>query len=205
MMANRSKRNVIAALFLLPLLISCNAVETNRKVPEMSSAQQRSKGVGLTLVTDAVSGAEMLGVEFFADGSDRPFYASSRLTRQNRERMSYPRRVVPEKVRVVWRTSGSETYFDKAGLIRYSAKIVGDFTIPVASRIPDEVIADIRKNGGALRLKFRLKKDGVLFGWDIERAPAEERKYSREEIRAQNLYFPSEYLMVGGDFTETRY
>lgn len=195
----------MVAMSLLPLLISCKAVETSPVKPEMSASQQRLKGIGLTLVTDAVAGAEMLGVEFFADGSERPFYASSILAKKNREIMSYPGRVVPEKVRVVWRVNDTEGYRDKEGLIRYSAKIAGDYTIPVASRIPDEVIASIRKNGGGLRLKFRLKPNGVLFGWDIERKPDEARNYSREEIRARNLYFPSEYLMVGGDFLETRY
>jgi len=33
----------------------------------------RFKGVGLVLVTDAVPGAEMLGVEFYADDSTRRF------------------------------------------------------------------------------------------------------------------------------------
>lgn len=53
-------------------------------------------------------------------------------------------------------------------------------------RIPQEVIDDLHRNGGGLRLKFRLKEDGVLFGWDIERDTNQR------------------YHMVGGDFKEWR-
>ena len=41
----------------------------------------------------------------------------------------------------------------------------------------------------ALRLKFRLKPDGVLFGWDIERPGGGISRFD----------------MPGGDFLETRY
>lgn len=40
--------------------------------------------------------------------------------------------------------------------------------MPVAERISDSVLDYIRKNGGALRLKIRLKDDGILIGWDVE-------------------------------------
>jgi hypothetical protein len=69
--------------------------------------------------------------------------------------------------------------------------ISGDYRIPVAERIPDDVLNDIRAHGGGLRLKFRLKPDGVLFGWDIERAAP--------------LGDVSIFQMPGGDFLETRY
>lgn len=69
--------------------------------------------------------------------------------------------------------------------------IAGDYTIPVAKRIPDSVLRDIRAHGGSLRLKFRLKPGGVLFGWDIE--------------RADPLGNVSVFEVPGGDFLETRY
>ncbi|MFZ6688621.1 hypothetical protein ACO0K0_12810 [Undibacterium sp. SXout11W] len=59
-------------------------------------------------------------------------------------------------------------------------------TFPVAERIPEEVLNDIREHGGNLRLKFRVQSDGVLFGWDIERA-------------GRNL---SVHSNPGGDFKE---
>ena len=147
----------------------------------------RFKGVGLVLVTDAVPGAEMLGVEFYADDSTRRFFASSVLRKGNRSIMAYPGGRVPEQVRVVWRAK-NESFFE-GGEIRYRGPLAGDFTIPVASRIPDEVLREIRSRGGALRLKFRLKPDGVLFGWDIERPGGG----------------ISRFEMPGGDFLDTRY
>lgn len=187
-MTNNTRRKMTAAISLLPFLISCKAVDAGPAKLPMTVAQQRLNGIGLILVTDAVLGAEMLGVEFFADGSERPFYAKSRLTRRNREIMSYPGRIAPESVRVVWRKR-DESYYDAAGLIRYGGDVAGDYTILVARRIPDDVIDDIRKHGGGLRLKFRLKKDGVMFGWDIERDGGGISRFD----------------MPGGDFLETKY
>ncbi|MCY4756500.1 RHS repeat-associated core domain-containing protein [Pelomonas aquatica] len=71
----------------------------------------------------------------------------------------------------------------------YDSEMLGDYTVEVARRIPDEVLADIRARRGALRLKFRLKPDGVLFGWDIERADGGLSRFD----------------MPGGDFNAARY
>ncbi|WP_448444682.1 hypothetical protein [Limnohabitans sp.] len=185
------KRFFVKTLALLPvaaLLSACKATAMGQR-PQLSPTQKRMDGMGLTLVVDAVEGAEMLGVEFFADGNEFPFFAKSRMVRTNREIMAFPSGVVPERVRVTWRKNASEGFYDKQGRIRYSAPIVGDYTFPVASRIPEEVVREIRKNGGGLRLKFRLKPDGVLFGWDIERFSGGLPRHS----------------MPGGDFLETWY
>ena len=71
----------------------------------------------------------------------------------------------------------------------YTGKLAGDYTFLVNSRIPDDVLCDIRQHGGSLRLKFRLKPDGVMFGWDIERSAGNISVFSR----------------VGGDFKEARF
>ena len=185
------KRKLVMSSLLAPIslwLSACQAASSGQRTP-LSEAQRRFDNMGLTLVVDAVEGAEMLGVEFFADGSEVPFYAKSRTVKRNRSIRAFPDGVVPEQVRVVWRSSGTETYFDKSGRIRYSAAIVGDYTFPVASRIPDEIAKEIRSHGGGLRLKFRLKPDGVMFGWDIERFSGGLPRHS----------------MPGGDFLETWY
>jgi hypothetical protein len=62
----------------------------------------------------------------------------------------------------------------------------------VAERIPDSLLDYIRNNGGALRLKIRLKDDGVLIGWDVE------EKFTTpygSGIR---------YVLTGGDFREAQ-
>lgn len=244
------KRFFVKTLALLPvaaLLSACNVTAMGQR-PPLSPTQKRMDGMGLTLVVDAVEGAEMLGVELFADGNEFPFYAKSRMVRTNREIMAFPSGVVPERVRVTWRVKNTGTPYwwaspyavddfgkslDKATVIQeqykrsnrkpgkdtselikkekinkrktivanlgiayqgpwggeYFGDVVGDYTFPVASRIPDEVVREIRKNGGGLRLKFRLKPDGVLFGWDIERFSGGLPRHS----------------MPGGDFLETWY
>ena len=186
------KRFFVKTLALLPvaaLLSACNVTAMGQR-PPLSPTQKRMDGMGLTLVVDAVEGAEMLGVEFFADESEFPFYSSSVTKKRNREIMAFPSGVVPERVRVVWRDSTKIIgRVDKPHINTYAGKILGDYTFPVASRIPDDVVREIRKNGGGLRLKFRLKPDGVLFGWDIERFSGGLPRHS----------------MPGGDFLETWY
>lgn len=186
------RRKLLAILALLPLaatLSACKASAMGQR-PQLSAAQQRLAGLGLTLVVDAVEGAEMLGVEFFADGSDRPFYARSVQRKSGRAIMAFPGAVVPEQVRVVWRDSAKIVgRADNPRINTYAGNILGDYTLPIASRIPDDVIREIRRNGGGLRLKFRLKPDGVLFGWDIERFSGGLPRHS----------------MPGGDFLETWY
>ena len=185
------KRKLMAVMALAPIaaLLAVRRATAMGNQPPMSASQKRFMKIGLTLVVDAVDGAEMLGVEFFTLGEEFPFYAKSRMVRTNREIMAFPANTVPEKVRVTWRINDSEGYADKRGGIRYSAKIIGDYTLPIASRIPEEVLQEIRKNGGGLRLKFRLKPDGVMFGWDIERFAGGLPRHS----------------MPGGDFLDTWY
>jgi hypothetical protein len=187
------KRKFSTVLALAPfatLLSACRATAMGTKPPAPNESQQRFKGIGLTLVVDAMEGAEMLGVEFFTAEREFPFYAKSRMVRSNREIMSFPGGVVPEKVRVIWRDNDKMIGHPKNDSRNtYGGKILGDYTLPIASRIPDAVLQDIRKNGGGLRLKFRLKPDGVMFGWDIERFSGGLPRHS----------------MPGGDFLETWY
>ncbi len=191
MQRKNTKRKLCGVLALMSFLPGCNAMgRVPSNVLQLTDAQQRLKDVGLALVVDAVPGAEMLGVEFYADGSDRPFYAKSRMVQRNREIMAFPISVVPEQVRVLWRDSSKLVRrTDNPSISTYAGNVLGDHTLPIASRIPDEVVKEIRKNGGGLRLKFRLKPDGVLFGWDIERFAGGLPRHS----------------MPGGDFLETEY
>jgi hypothetical protein len=184
------KRKLLSTLWMaLPLIGSCHAAGAVSDGAQDTDQQRRFKGMGLVLVTDAVAGSEMLGVEFFADGRELPFYAKSVLARRTREIMAFPSGRVPLKVRVTWRKVHDA--YDGPGGIRYRGEIAGDYTIDAATRIPDAFLDEIRANGGNLRLKFRLKPDGVLFGWDIQR-----------KAKLGNV---SVFEMPGGDFLETKY
>jgi hypothetical protein len=115
-------------------------------------------------------------------------YAKSVVARRTREIMALGSPRIPLTVRVLWRDNPKPVW-GRLGGIDYEGTIAGDYTIPVAERIPDAVVNDIRLHGGGLRLKFRLKPDGVLFGWDIERPDGGLSRFD----------------MPGGDFLETRY
>jgi len=64
-----------------------------------------------------------------------------------------------------WRIRGLPAY------AYYGGTVLGDYTIPVASRIPDAILEERRRNGGGFRLKIRIHPDGPLIGWDLERGP----------------------------------
>lgn len=234
------RRRWLTLMALSPLSAACSAKEDE---PAMTAQQKKFKELGLTLVVDAVTGAEMLGNEFFADNMVRPFYASSTTRKGNRSILAYPGGGrVPEQVRVVWRKTnrgarvpwGDAHHYDDHGKPKqgyslpadfkfvaaeeiarrkaiaantgvqhhgpwgsdYGDEVVGDYTIAVAGRIPDSVVQALKRDRkGDLRLKFRLKPDGVLFGWDVERRPGWKPGLSVAPV----------YEEVGGDFTDTFY
>ena len=149
--------------------------------------QGKFKGIGVVLVVDAVPAAELYGVYFYDDRA-LAIFSSALVAKRNRAIMALGAQRVPSSVRVIWRDH-PKPIWGKNGDIDYEGPIIGDYTIPIAERIPEEVVKSIRSNGGALRLKFRLKSDGVLFGWDIERPGGGVSKFD----------------LPGGDFLDTRY
>ncbi len=78
--------------------------------------------------------------------------------------------------------------------------LIGEWTVPVADRIPDDLLDDLRRvPKGSLRIKVRLHREGVLLGWDIERRPGFNAQKSRE-----GQHYPPAYSHTGGDFKEMR-
>jgi hypothetical protein len=102
-----------------------------------------------------------------------------------REIRAFVQQRVPLSLRVVWRQCG-RYQTERAAWVNDGT--LGDHTVPVAARIPEAVLGDLRARSGTLRLKFRLTPEGVLFGWDVER-------YSRGVVR---------FDCPGGDFSEAR-
>lgn len=143
--------------------------------------------MGAVLVVDAVAGVELEYVKIYDDRGIE-IYSSGIVSKKVREIMALGGTYIPLSVRTVWRSGAG---WDDVRHVWNEGVIAGDYTIPVAERIPDQVLNDIRAHGGNLRLKFRLKSDGILFGWDIERAAP--------------LGDVSIFEMPGGDFLETRY
>lgn len=104
---------------------------------------------------------------------------------------------IPITIRATWR----EGEFKPLWQGGYTGgTIAGDYTVPVAERIPDEVLDYIRKNGGALRLKIRLHDKGVAIGWDVEHVIP----YKDWKPNSLGLGSGVNYRMAGGDFKEAR-
>ncbi|WP_138927947.1 hypothetical protein [Verminephrobacter aporrectodeae] len=103
---------------------------------------------------------------------------------------------IPRTLHVTWRTEDAEPRENSYGVPNIfhgfeGGTILGDYTVQVASRIPDDVLDFIRKNGSSLlRLKIRLADHGVLVGWDVE------EWYNAIGGRTYR------YVMPGGDFRE---
>jgi hypothetical protein len=119
------------------------------------------------------------------------FYASSTLSPRNNSKHSYGAEFgVPITLRATWRagewalTSGDPNGLRVVDRGYEGGTIVGDVTVPVAERIPGDLLDELRENGGGFRLKLRLHDDGLLIGWDIRRGLS--------------------FLMTGGDFKEAR-
>jgi hypothetical protein len=105
----------------------------------------------------------------------RLFFASAIITPPHRTNASYGADFgVPKFLRVEWR---DKTKMEPDGALKrglpdgafYGGNILGNYTVPIASRIPDSLLEDKRRNGGGFRLKIRIHADGPLIGWDLER------------------------------------
>lgn len=100
--------------------------------------------------------------------------------------MRYPEHAVP-----VLHTSAATDY------PAFEGKPLIDIKVPVASRIPDDVLERVRKyKGSSLALRLRITPETVLVGWEIKLG----RGYPFEKDKAGNNIVTNEAMMVGGDF-----
>lgn len=109
---------------------------------------------------------------------------------------------IPKSVHVTWREGATAAWGKNGGIDWTDGRVLGDYTVPVASRIPEEVLDYIRVwrfpkqvTQRVLRIKLRLMDDGVLLGWDVE-----ETQCHPEHLDWCSLVYP----MAGGDFKEAQ-
>ena len=114
------------------------------------------------------------GLNIF-DEDGHLFFATAGMTPPHRANSSYGADFgVPKFLRFEWR---DKTEMEPDGALKrglpgrafYGGKTLGNYTVPVASRIPESLLEDRRRNGGGFRLKIRIHPDGPLIGWDLER------------------------------------
>jgi hypothetical protein len=136
---------------------------------------------GGQLVVDAFGEKE--GVNIFNEAG-KLFFKSSSVSAKNNSKYSYSANFgVPKILSAEWRDPAVE-YGGNALTGAYDGGVViANYTVPVASRIPEEVLKGHRDKVGGFRLKIRLHDDGLLIGWDLSRG------------------FNLQYL-AGGDFRE---
>lgn len=156
---------------------------------EDKALRRKFRGLrGGELIVDAFG--EKHGVNIF-DETGTVFYQSATLSAKNRSRHSYSANFgVPKTLRAEWRDrylSSTDPYEPPPpGYVPeayYGGKILGDYTVAVASRIPQEVLNAVRNKEGGFRLKIRLHDDGLLIGWDLATGFRQ-------------------YALAGGDFRE---
>jgi hypothetical protein len=116
--------------------------------------------------------------------------------------------LLPRSLRLVWYPKGAQatppSNAQENNRPRFAGPSQFEVTVPVAARIPDELLDDLRRDRkGSLRLKLRIHPDTLLVGWDIQRIPNPLR-LTREEILKQRIYLPYAYTHTGGDFKEAR-
>ena len=189
------------------MLAACSLEEA----AEMRTLRHRFRGIGgATLILDSMENHRFFTI---TTDSGRVIGEPTRLSREAVVHLSYSDKVfsIPNSVRFVWREG--DVRFDRprddngryGAVQRMGSTIVGDYTIPVAERIPNEVLDEIRANGGGLRLKFRVHDKGVYLGWDIERRPGYKPGAMYDPARPGYIrHFPAEHHLAGGDFREAR-
>lgn len=98
-------------------------------------------------------------------------------------------------------SNGRPVKFGKRGEVIPGGDLIGQWTVPVADRIPDDLLDDLRRDPkGSLRIKIRLHREGVLLGWDIQRRPGYDPK--KKDPWGNPIYVSAVHSFAGGDFRE---
>jgi len=203
----------LCSLFAMPLLPACGQAGPDQEAEALNLADYSAEDQALIHKFRGVRGFELymsgfgsrddniraIGVDdrggevvemAFAKGGDSKHAGNSRPTG--------PYKYVDFKL---YKGNTVKYHWDDNGLkTGVTGDLYGQWRVPVAERIPDDLLDDLRKRpGGGLRIKFRFHPEGVLLGWDIERRPG----YDRDKSNA-GQYYPPAYSHTGGDFKEMR-
>lgn len=205
---SRRRAGAIMLTALAGLISACSAgnpaLEYQRTLeakmtPEEKAWRARFHDInGYEFVMDAIEPVN--GVVVFNE-DNRRFTSSSLFSRKSRLRMGNASKYgVPRFYRVTWREGERQRNNEPRDMSKIAAegdgtysggKVVGDYIVPVAERIPDELLAEMRQRKLGLRIKLRIHPEGVLLGWDLQGPPGTGPQYDK-------------YTMAGGDFREAR-
>ena len=214
---NTYRRQILIAGCVLPLAVSTacspkaetgSSVDDRVLTPEEQKWKHKFRGIrGGQLVVDAFG--EKRGVNIFSENGQR-FFSSSSLGSGGATTHAYGAEFgVPISLRATCRKeveSGTPEEREKNAIRptgpwgEYGGGIVvGDVTVPVAERIPDDILDYLRSGGGGgFRLKLRLADDTLLVGGDIESRPGYDP--NNRDKDGTPYYVPAVHSHVGGDF-----
>jgi hypothetical protein len=188
------KRKLLTLLASAPWFTACSATSGNVSTdPEDVRLRKKFRGIyGGVLRIDATSPKHGVTI---TSGTGQFIVAQSTAGPRNVGNLTHTDNTmpVPKAIHATWREGDFKSVYGGGW---EGGTIAGDYTVPVAERIPDSILDYIRKNGGALRLKIRLKDDGILIGWDVEKSlPIPGCKPGEVAICTAIHYF-----LPGGDF-----
>lgn len=145
----------------------------------------RKPGFGVVIRSELAPAAKpKLGVSGVAD-SGQNLFGFYLLDAKQASTSSYAGAGLPAWIQVTWREGDIVQDFATAGW--KGGKIVGDYRVEVASRIPLDVQSYAAAGRDrAVRLIFRIKDDGVAMAWDVQDISANRQGWV--------------YSMHGGDF-----
>ena len=170
-------------------------IDLSKLNPEEKARAHRFRGVdSIDLAIDGFG--RKIGVNLF-DQNGRLFNSSSEYRPNQADKIlrTVGPLSIPVTLRGEWRDdspAGPRPESTRDGVM-WGGNVIGNYTVPVAERIPDALLDELRKNGGQLRLKIRLHDDGLLIGWDIARRPG---------YKPGGSGVPAVFSMTGGDFKE---
>ena len=124
---------------------------------------------GITVYDDLLPGSQTkYGIDAFSDSGIRLFGSAS--LAGGGAASSYAGAGLPKWVRVTWREGDFIQRYDPINKSAWTGgKIVGDYKIEVASRIPQDVQTYASQGKGrAIYLQFRIHDEGVLLAWAVE-------------------------------------
>lgn len=176
-MRTRRAHTLLTMVTIIPWLGACSGMSD-----KLAGIGVRS--VGLVVEDSLARGAsEKRGVSGISD-TGQALFSHANLASDGGGTSTYGGASVPRWVRVTWREGpGVDMDWKNGGWT--GGRVVGDYQVAVRERIPAEAFALVKAaRKRVLVLSFRLRDDGVDFGWIVR----------------QQDGVPFRTLMKGGDF-----
>ncbi len=199
------RRFVLIAILSLAVLPTCTQALTDQDIPSTRTLtpdeqhwKHKFRGlVGGQLCVDAFG--EKYGITIFNE-KGQSFYQKASLSARGNSKHGYGAEFgVPITLRAMWREGGTP---GSAIHTAWNSKLIGDVTVPVAERIPDAILDEVRNKRGGFRLKLRLTDDDLLVGWDLENRPGYDP--NAKGPNGLPVYVEAVHSFVGGDFREAK-